>query len=190
MTIGPARKAFQPKAWGRRAAAHPGRQMVESGHRQRTSTDVAVDSDSETNWPDLLIEIDVPCHPGTKVGQYVPFYYCPRSIMLYILYKGNHADISYREGQSGQSPIIHLQADLNACVRWANSNKVPWALSPFQRWCTIHEFLQYGRGFPTNRLAGCGESRLSQPNGQGRKTGGVSALKLVSVGACGTHWRL
>jgi len=50
----------------------------------------------------------VKCHPGTKVGQYVPFYFCPRSIMLYILHRGNHPDLDYREGQG---PILHLQAD-------------------------------------------------------------------------------
>ncbi len=35
-----------------------------------------------------LEEIEVTCHPGTTVGQYVPHYFCPRSIMLYILHMG------------------------------------------------------------------------------------------------------
>ena len=74
-----------------------------------------------------LTEIEVNCHPGTKVGQYVPFFYCPRSIMLYILYRGNHDDIDYRDGQE---PIIHLVADLDASIQWATANDVPWALSP------------------------------------------------------------
>jgi hypothetical protein len=30
-----------------------------------------------------LEEIEVSCVPGTKVGDYVPFYLCPRSVMLY-----------------------------------------------------------------------------------------------------------
>ena len=29
-----------------------------------------------------LEEIEVTCHPGTMVGEYVPFYFCPRSVML------------------------------------------------------------------------------------------------------------
>jgi len=37
-----------------------------------------------------LEELEVKCHNGTMVGEYVPFYFCPRSIMLYILYMGNH----------------------------------------------------------------------------------------------------
>jgi len=68
----------------------------------------------------------VDCHPGTKVGQYVPFYFCPRSIMLYILYQGNHPDITYR---GGQRPIIHFQADLMNVVRWAQQHEVRWAFS-------------------------------------------------------------
>lgn len=73
-----------------------------------------------------LEELEVGCHPGTKVGEYVPFYFCPRSIMLYILHMGNHPDISYR---GGQSPIVHLQADLMASIQWAEKHKVRWAFS-------------------------------------------------------------
>ena len=32
-----------------------------------------------------LEELEAKCHPGTKVGEYAAFYFCPRSIMLYIL---------------------------------------------------------------------------------------------------------
>jgi hypothetical protein len=71
-------------------------------------------------------EIEVDCHAGTKVGEYVPFYFCPRSIMLYLLHKGNHPDISYRDGQR---PIVHLQSDLLAVVRWASSVDRKWAFS-------------------------------------------------------------
>jgi hypothetical protein len=73
-----------------------------------------------------LEEIEVSCHPGTKVGEYVPFYFCPRSIMLYILYKGNNPELTYK---GGQRPIIHLESDLDAVINWANSNSVRWAFS-------------------------------------------------------------
>ncbi|MFV9689756.1 MAG: DUF4433 domain-containing protein [Desulfobacteria bacterium] len=73
-----------------------------------------------------LFDIDVLCHPGTKVGEYVPFYFCPRSIMLFIFYKNNHPDMSYR---GGQEPILHLQMDMESTIRWANENGVRWAFS-------------------------------------------------------------
>lgn len=73
-----------------------------------------------------LEEIEVACHPGTKVGEYVPFYFCPRSIMLYILHMANNPELSYT---GGQQPIVHLQADLNSVVTWANTNGIRWAFT-------------------------------------------------------------
>lgn len=73
-----------------------------------------------------LFELDVPCHPGTKVGDYVPFYFCSRSIMLYIIYRDNHPDMAYH---GGQRPVLHLQADLEMVMNWANSQNVRWAFS-------------------------------------------------------------
>jgi hypothetical protein len=73
-----------------------------------------------------LHELEVHCHPGTKVGEYVPFYFCSRSIMLYILYKGNHPDLTYADGQG---PIVHLQADLIRTIEWAEQHAVRWAFS-------------------------------------------------------------
>jgi len=74
-----------------------------------------------------LYEIGVSCHPGTTVGEYVPFYFCPRSIMLYILHMGNHIDIAHY--QEGQGPVVHLQVDLETAVNWANEQEVCWAFS-------------------------------------------------------------
>ena len=73
-----------------------------------------------------LEEAEVKCHRGTMVGEYVPFYFCPRSVMLYILYRGNLPDIDYHEGQE---PIIHLQADLRTTVKWATDNGILWAFT-------------------------------------------------------------
>ncbi len=70
--------------------------------------------------------LDVRCHPGTRVGEYVPFYFCPRSVMLYILHKGNHPDLEYR---GGQEPIVHLEADLRRVVAWADQVGRRWAFS-------------------------------------------------------------
>jgi hypothetical protein len=70
--------------------------------------------------------LPVGCHPGTTVGQYVPFYFCPRSVMLYVIYCANNPDLAYR---GGQAPIIHLECDLHAVISWAINNHRPWAYS-------------------------------------------------------------
>jgi hypothetical protein len=71
-------------------------------------------------------ELAVPCHAGTKVGDYVPFYFCPRSVMLYVIHRANHPELTYR---GGQEPVVHLEADLLTVVRWADTNGVRWAFS-------------------------------------------------------------
>lgn len=70
--------------------------------------------------------LPVKCHPGDFVGEYVPFYFCPRSIMLYLLYKANHPELTYRDGQG---PIVHLEFDLGRCVEWAEASGAAWAFS-------------------------------------------------------------
>lgn len=72
------------------------------------------------------LTLPVKCHPGDHVGDYVPFYFCPRSIMLYVISKDNHPDLTYH---GGQDPIVHLEADLKATVAWAEENGRRWAFS-------------------------------------------------------------
>jgi ssDNA thymidine ADP-ribosyltransferase, DarT len=72
------------------------------------------------------LALPVKCYPETTVGEYVPFYYCPRSIMLYILSQANHPDLAY---QGGQGPILHLEADLYKTMEWADKNGIRWAFS-------------------------------------------------------------
>lgn len=66
----------------------------------------------------------VSCHDGTMVGQYVPFYLCPRSLMLYVIYRKNHPALTYR---GGQEPIVHLEFDVRSVVVWAREQARPWA---------------------------------------------------------------
>jgi hypothetical protein len=73
-----------------------------------------------------LEELPVSCYPDNFVGQYVPFFFCPRSIMLYLIYMGNHPELVYR---GGQGPILHLEADLIESVAWADSIARRWAFA-------------------------------------------------------------
>ncbi len=65
-------------------------------------------------------------HPGLHVGDCVPFYFCPRSVMLYLICQGNHPELAYRQGQG---PILHFEADLHAVVAWANAQAARWAFT-------------------------------------------------------------
>lgn len=35
---------------------------------------------------------------GLFVGDCVPFYFCPRSVMLYVIHMANHPELNYRGG--------------------------------------------------------------------------------------------
>lgn len=65
-------------------------------------------------------------HDDLYVGDCVPFYFCPRSIMLYVIYKKNRENLAYR---GGQKPIVHLEADLRQTVAWADANRHRWVFT-------------------------------------------------------------
>ena len=65
-------------------------------------------------------------HPGLMVGDCVPFYFCPRSVMLYVIYKGNNPGLTYH---GGQEPILHLEADFREAIDWADANGRRWAFT-------------------------------------------------------------
>lgn len=73
-----------------------------------------------------LEDLTLTSHPALRVGGCVPFYFCARSIMLYLLHKANHPELSYR---GGQDPIVHLEADLFETVAWADSHGYRWAFT-------------------------------------------------------------
>lgn len=73
-----------------------------------------------------LTELTLASHPDLHVGDCVPFYFCPRSIMLYLIHQGNHPELSYR---GGQGPIVHLEADLRQTVAWAEEHGLRWAFT-------------------------------------------------------------
>ena len=65
-------------------------------------------------------------HSAIHVGDCVPFCFCPRSVMLYVIAQANHPKLLYR---GGEEPIVHLQADLHEVVEWADRHEVPWAFT-------------------------------------------------------------
>lgn len=87
---------------------------------------------------------------GGALGNYVPFNFCPRSVMLYVVSQGHE---NYREGQR---PIVHLVSSIDAIqatgrpwfftdrhadLGYANQydaleklGEVDWAVMPMRQW--------------------------------------------------------
>ena len=106
-------------------------------------------------------------HPGLHVGDCVPFYFCPRSVMLYLIYKGNHEELTYR---GGQGPIVHLEASLDNVVAWANKANHNWAFTTSN--AGSNYFLDYSdlgqlnqidwRAVRANNWASCRENKQAE----------------------------
>ncbi len=92
---------------------------------------------------------------GGTLGDYVPFNFCPRSVMLYTVNKG-HQDYA-----GGQEDVVHLVSNVSRAValgrRWAFTDRhaelahalhfgdlaqlseVPWHVMDEQYWSTVKE---------------------------------------------------
>jgi hypothetical protein len=67
----------------------------------------------------------LPSFPDLHVGECVPFYFGPRSVMLFMMHAQN-AELHYK---GGQEPIVHMVADLAATIAWANASGRRWAFT-------------------------------------------------------------
>ena len=94
---------------------------VEQQQRMRPGTTIGMNEIKQRR-----LTIPIRCRPGLRVGECVPFYFCPRSIMLYVIHKANHARLQYR---GGQGPIVHLEAELHEAVNWAELKGHQWAFT-------------------------------------------------------------
>lgn len=90
--------------------------------RQSPGSQIGMNKIKERRLNDLTLN----SYPDLHVGDCVPFYYCPRSIMLYLLFRGNDPELDYT---GGQDPIIHLVSDLQSTIDWAEQNACRWAFT-------------------------------------------------------------
>lgn len=65
-------------------------------------------------------------YPDLMVGDCVPFNFCPRSVMLYLIHRGNHLNLPYR---NGQQEIVHLRLNMQSCIRSAEQEGRRWAFT-------------------------------------------------------------
>jgi hypothetical protein len=85
--------------------------------------------------------------------------------MLYLLHRGNHPNLAYRDGQK---PIVHLEGDLRAAVEWAGRNGRRWAFTLsnagaryFEDRCNLEQLSEIDwAAVQTNQWSGPGVSTL------------------------------
>ena len=94
---------------------------AEMANRAETGTTIGI-----KNIKQRRLTNELNSHPGLRVGDCVPFYLCPRSIMLFVIYKGNYTELEYK---GGQGSIVHLEADLRQVVAWADANGKRWVFT-------------------------------------------------------------
>lgn len=94
---------------------------AETRQRGSPGTTVGMQSIKDRRLTSMLTS-----HPDLAVGSCVPFYFCPRSVMLYLLHMGNHEGVTYRDGQQN---IVHLVAEVPNSVDWAVQNGLRWAFT-------------------------------------------------------------
>ena len=103
----------------------------------------------------------VAVNPGTTVADYVPFYFCPRSIMLYVIHRGNHPELHYK---GGQEPILHLSAELSVVLAWLQKSGVRWAFSNANAGSTYARFSNNAQEIATLDWAAIGARDFRDPS--------------------------
>ena len=91
--------------------------------------------------------------------------------MLFLIYRANHPELTYR---GGQDRIIHLEADLNVSVAWAEKNGLKWAFTLsnagayyFDDYCDLGQLNNIDwDAVQANRWSGTGISRSVQEGKQ------------------------
>lgn len=96
-----------------------------------------------SNIKAMRLSTTLESYSDIRVGNCVPFYFCPRSVMLYVICMANHPQLNYR---GGQGPIVHLEADLYHSVQWAEQAGFRWAFTLsnagsyyFEDYCDLSE---------------------------------------------------
>jgi hypothetical protein len=78
-----------------------------------------------------MTQYRVPCAGNRFVGEFVPFYYCPRSPMLYVMNLGNTG-----RPAGSQRSVVHLVSTVQAALALGS----PWALSDNNAGCGYAQF--------------------------------------------------
>ena len=105
---------------------HDGALLCDATVAQRRSPGTSIGMNSIKRR--RLTELRLKSCPGLHVGECVPFYFCPRSVMLHRIHI-TEADDPELDYYGGQESIVHLESDFHQAVKWANTNVRYWAFT-------------------------------------------------------------
>ena len=131
--------------------------------RSPDSTTIGLDAIKQRR----LHELRLSSHPDIYVGECVPFYFCPRSVMLYVIHQANHPDLAYR---GGQNPLVHLEADLRQTITWAKKPDLRWPFTLsnagaryFEDRCDLNRLHEIDwNAVQANQWRGCKEGKQAE----------------------------
>lgn len=66
--------------------------------RGRRESRLGWNDDWENDIKERRRQLRLTSHRDLRVGECVPFYFCPRSVMLYVIRHANHPKLTYRGG--------------------------------------------------------------------------------------------
>lgn len=87
--------------------------------RQRIARDLASTNIGYRHIKARRLDRAVATGAGGTLGDYVPFNFCPRSVMLYVIHKG------HRDYDAGQTNVVHLVSSVALAVGLGR----PWAFT-------------------------------------------------------------
>jgi len=67
------------------------------------------------------LETTIPIASDINTGDCVPFYFCPRSAMLYVIYRNDSEDLA---SHYGEDPVVHLRFNVRKVWDWALSQNL------------------------------------------------------------------
>lgn len=121
-------------------------------------------------------ELSLASHPGLRVGACVPFYFCPRSLMLFLIDRRN-PELAY---QGGQNPIVHLESDLLTAVGMGAGPTSSFGIHLFKRRFSLLPGLVRSCRPRRNQLGSRGGASVVQR--ERRKTGRIPDRRALSMG--------
>ncbi|RUU64533.1 DUF4433 domain-containing protein [Mesorhizobium sp. M2C.T.Ca.TU.009.01.2.1] len=131
------------------------------------------------------MELPVKCYSNATVGDFVPFYFCPRSVMLYVIHKANNPELAYK---GGQGPIVHLQCDLNKVIAALDKAKRSWAFSGSNAGAVYSSFWNDPSKLSQLDWSHIGAKSWQEPEVRDAKQAEFLVYKKISLAFGGSNW--